>query len=204
MTLSSLLIFIPVYVLAVASPGPVVATVVTRTLGRGTKGSAAFILGLVAGDLTWFAAAGAGLTLLAQTYAPLFRAIQYAGAAYLLFIAWSIWHAPAKTLATDNDAPAESNLSAFLGAWFLTLGNPKTMVFFLSILPLVISPHQMSWLALVELALTASVLLSLVFCGYVLLASRARAMLRSTSALRAINRTTAGIMAATAFIVATR
>ena len=37
MTLSSLLIFIPVYALAVLSPGPGVAAVVARTLSRGPR-----------------------------------------------------------------------------------------------------------------------------------------------------------------------
>lgn len=204
MTLSSLLLFLPVYALAVASPGPAVAAIIARTLGRGTQGSLAFIFGLIVGDLTWFAAATFGLSLIAQTYAPMFQAIKYAGAIYLLYVAWTIWRAPVTTAEPTEAGRGNAGLSAFLGAYFLTLGNPKTMVFFLSIMPLVISPTELTPANVLELALICSIVLSLIFIGYVVLASRARRMLHSSRAIKAINRTTAGMMAGTALVVATR
>jgi threonine/homoserine/homoserine lactone efflux protein len=204
MTFFSFLLFVPVYALAVASPGPAVAAVVARTLGRGTNGVFAFILGLVAGDLTWFAAATLGLTLIAQGFAPLFHAIKIAGAAYLAYIAWTIWRAPALPVDVDTRPDGGSRFSAFLGAYFLTLGNPKTMVFFVSIMPLVISPSSVSWLVAIELGATIIVVLSAIFLGYVYMANRARQVFRSQRALRVINRFTAGMMAGTALVVVTR
>lgn len=204
MTLAALLLFIPVYALAAFSPGPAVAAMVARTLSRGTRGAAAFILGLIAGDLTWLVAASSGLGLIAQTYAPLFRAIQYAGAAYLLFMAVMMWRAEPAPPSEARDAEAGQGFSAFLAAFVLTLGNPKTMVFFLSIMPLVLSPDQLTPVAVAELALVCAVLLGVIFTGYVLLAARARRLFTSRTALRRINRGTAGVMAGTAAIVATR
>lgn len=203
MTLSSLLIFIPVYALAVLSPGPGVAAVVARTLSRGPRGAAAFILGFVAGDLTWLLAAVSGLALIAKTYAPLFRLIQYVGAAYLLYVAVMMWRTRPEALAT-TDAQSEGGWSAFLASYVLTLGNPKTMVFFLSIMPLVVTPEALDRVAIVELALTCAVVLAVIFSGYVALAARARRLFTSTEALSRINRATAGVMGCAALAVASR
>jgi len=41
---------------------------------------------------------------------------------------------------------SESAVAAFLGSLFLTLGNPKVMIFFLSIMPLVIRPEDIAFL----------------------------------------------------------
>ncbi|MCA1952127.1 MAG: LysE family translocator [Hyphomicrobiales bacterium] len=204
MMLSTLLVFVPVYALAVASPGPAVAAIVARTLGRGRRGSGAFIAGLVAGDLTWFATAVLGLTLVAQTYAPLFQAMKYAGAAYLLYMAWQIWRAPPAPPAEAAQTRGGGGFGVFVGAYLLTLGNPKTMVFFLSIMPLVVDPAAVTMTAALELALVIALVLSTIFLGYVLLADRARRLFRSERALRRINRGTAGVMAGTALVVASR
>ncbi|MCA0405816.1 MAG: LysE family translocator [Proteobacteria bacterium] len=203
MTLASLLIFIPVYALAVLSPGPGVASIVARTLSRGPRGAGAAILGFVAGDLTWLLAAVSGLALIAKAYAPLFRLIQYAGAAYLLYVAVQMWRAKPEALSAA-DTPAESGFSAFLSSYLLTLGNPKTMVFFVSIMPLVVTPEALSGVAVVQLALTCAIVLALIFSCYVALAARARRLFTSTKALARINRCTAGVMGCTALVVASR
>jgi threonine/homoserine/homoserine lactone efflux protein len=204
MTLSSLLVFIPVYALAVLSPGPGVAAVVARTLARGPRGAGAYILGFVVGDLTWLLAAVSGLALIAKTYAPLFRLIQYAGAAYLLYVAVVMWRTRPEALGTADEAGAQSGWSAFLASYVLTLGNPKTMVFFLSIMPLVVTPEALSGVAVAQLALTCSIVLALIFSFYVVLAARARRLFTSTRALLRINRFTAAVMGCTAIVVANR
>lgn len=205
MTLSAFLLFVPVYALAVASPGPAVAAIVARTLATGSRGALAFTMGLVAGDLAWFAAATLGLGLLAQTYQPLFTVVKYAGALYLIHIAFNIWRMPPQPVTeAEPAADGDRGFRAFLGAFLLTLGNPKTMVFFLSIMPLVVAPEQISLVTALEIATIIVVVLTAIFMGYVMLAARARRLLRSTAAIRRINRTTAGIMAGTAVVVATR
>jgi threonine/homoserine/homoserine lactone efflux protein len=95
MDLAGLLVFAVAYLMATASPGPGVAAVVARTLARGPGGSAGFIAGFVLGDLLWFSVAASGLALLAEAFAALFTALRYAGAAFLLFLAWKLWTAPA-------------------------------------------------------------------------------------------------------------
>src|SRR5215475_6328252 len=91
MTLTGLLLFSAAYATAVFSPGPGVAALVARVLARGLRGAPAFIAGFLIGDLVWFTVAATGLALLAQTFAMVFLAVKYAGAAYLLYLAWRLW-----------------------------------------------------------------------------------------------------------------
>ena len=135
---SALLIFAGVYLVAVATPGPGIAALVARVLGCGLKGVAPFIAGFAVGDLFWLAVAATGLAVVAHEFATLFVALKFAGAAYLLYVAWGLVRAPA---AVDLEAPPDrvaTGWRAFLGGFSITLGNPKVIVFFLSIMPLVV------------------------------------------------------------------
>ena len=95
MTLSSLLLFAAVYFAAVATPGPGVAALIARVLGQGLKGLAPFIAGYFVGDMIWLMLATTGLAVIAKTFASVFIAIKFAGAAYLLVLAWRMATAPA-------------------------------------------------------------------------------------------------------------
>ncbi len=204
MTWSGILLFTGIYLMAVATPGPGMAAVIARVMANGTKGIAPFLAGYVAGDLLWFTLAATGLALVAQTYAPIFVGIKYAGAAYLLYMAWRIWNAPVRAADVTALVSRESALQTFLGSLALTLGNPKVIVFFLSIMPLAVDIADMQPMVFAELALVITFTMTPVLLVYTLLADRARRLFRSQGALKAINRGTAGAMAGVAFTIAVR
>src|ERR1700691_3281247 len=189
MTFSSLILFAAVYFAAVATPGPGVAALIARVLGQGLKGVGPFIAGYFVGDMIWLTLAATGLAVIAKTFAGVFIAIKFAGAAYLLYLAWRMATAPA----VIGAAPTEA-----------TLGNAKVMVFFLSIMPLVVDVRTLSALALFELALVCGVVISSTLTLYALAANRARTLLRSTRAMRFVKRAARGLMAGVAVAVATR
>jgi threonine/homoserine/homoserine lactone efflux protein len=202
MTLSSLLLFAAVYFAAVATPGPGVAALIARVLGQGLRGLAPFIAGYFVGDMIWLMLAAAGLAVIAKTFASVFIAIKFAGAAYLLVLAWRMATAPAFMEAAPP--PATSGWRAFLGSLSLTLGNPKVMVFFLSIMPLVVDLRTLTALALVELVVVCAIVIFSTLALYALAANRARTFLRSTRAVRFVHRAAGGLMAGVAVAVATR
>lgn len=204
MDIAALLLFAGIYFVAVASPGPGLAAVIARGLGRGLAGGPAFIAGFVVGDLIWFAVAAAGLSVIATTFAPLFVAIKYAGCAYLLWLAWRIWNAPVAPAAIAARTGARGSAAAFLGSLALTLGNPKVIVFFLSIMPIVIDVERMTPLAFAELAAIIVVVITSVLTAALLLAHRARLLFQSEKAIRRMNRATAGMMAGVATVIAAR
>jgi threonine/homoserine/homoserine lactone efflux protein len=201
-SLYGLSVFCLVYALAVASPGPGVAAVVARSLARGSSGAPAFIAGFVIGDLVWFTLAATGLAALAQTAYALFVAVKYAGAAYLLYMAWRMWTSRADAIDTDKLDASQKSSRLFLGSLALTLGNPKTMVFFLALLPTVVKLETLTVAGFVEIAAVICVVLPLVLGSYVVAAVRARRLLRSPRAIRLVNRGGATAMAGAAVAVA--
>jgi threonine/homoserine/homoserine lactone efflux protein len=199
-----LLTFCAVYVLAVASPGPGVAAVVARSLSRGMHGAPAFIAGFLVGDLIWFTAAATGLAALAQTAYTVFLVVKYAGVAYLLYLAYKMWTSPARSVDEAAVETLQTPLKSFLGSLSLTLGNPKTMVFFLALLPTVVKLETLTVPAFLEIAGSIVLLLPAILSGYALLASRARRFFRNPRAVKIMNRSTGAVMATAAVAVATR
>ena len=203
MTPMALLIFAGVYALAVLSPGPGVAAVVARALATGHRRTIPFILGIVLGDLFWFGLVVSGLTVLAQNFYLVFAFIKYVGAAYLLYLAWKLWRAPAAAPEEQNYAKGEG-LRLGLAGFSMTVGNPKTMIFFLAILPQVVALEKMNGLTIIELCLLMAVILSAIMMIYAMLAAKARAFIASPHQMKLVNRTTGGVMAGVAVAVAAR
>src|ERR1700692_2237064 len=139
MSLYGLVTFCLVYFVAVATPGPGVAAVIAQGLARGSGGAPAFIAGFLVGDLIWFAGAALGLSALAQTAHTAFLLLKYAGAAYLLFLAYKLWSMPARPLSETGDGALDkSPWRVFLGSLTPPWGNPKPMIFFVALLPTVV------------------------------------------------------------------
>lgn len=203
MTLSGLLVYGLIYAISVASPGPGIAAVVARSLARGSRGAPAFIAGFLVGDLIWLTVAATGLAALAQTASPVFAAMKYAGAAYLLYLAWRMWTAPTgNNLNTQESDLSQTPSRLFLGSLTLTLGNPKTMVFFVALLPTVVHLETLSLAGFLEIAAVSAIVLPSILAAYVLVAVRARRLLQSPRAVRLVNRGSATVIAGAAVAVA--
>jgi threonine/homoserine/homoserine lactone efflux protein len=202
MTFYGFMAFCAVYSLAVATPGPGVAAVLTRSLAHGMRGAPAFIAGFLLGDLIWFAGASAGLAALAQRAQTVFLVVRYAGAAYLLYLAYRLWTAAPRPLeAIDVDA-SQKPLRLFLGSLTLTLGNPKPMIFFVALLPAVVQLQAFRLTDYLLIAVAITVILPLVLGGYAWAASRARRFFRKPNSIRLLNRGAGTAMAGAAIAVA--
>lgn len=204
MDLSALALFAAVYFVAVASPGPGMAAIVARGLGQGLAAAPAFIAGFVVGDLVLFALAASGLAMLARTFETAFLVVKYAGCTYLLWMAWRIWTAPVKSSEVRAAAGRVRAWPSFLGTLSLTLGNPKAIVFFASIMPLVVDLREMTPLIFAELGVVIVLVITPVLTAALLLANRARRLFTSEKALKRINRLTGGLMGGAALAIAAR
>ncbi len=196
-----------VYLAATATPGPGIAALVARVLGQGLRGIAPFIAGFVVGDLIWFGVAAMGLAVLAHQFSGLFQAIRLAGVLYLLYLARSMWRAPARPadvapVGRGSGGRGSGGWRVFAGSLSLTLGNPKVIVFFLSIVPLVVDFGSMNLASALEIAAAMICVLSAVLLTYALAANRARNLFRSSRAMKILNRGAAGIMAGAALAIA--
>jgi threonine/homoserine/homoserine lactone efflux protein len=121
-----------------ALPGPGTFALLTSTGKGGFRAGAAATLGLIVGDqvLLWLAVAGVA-TLLAANPA-LFKAVQVAGAAYLAWIGFKLLFARADG---SSGSPIRIEPRHYARqAFFITLLNPKAIVFYMAFFPLFIDP----------------------------------------------------------------
>jgi threonine/homoserine/homoserine lactone efflux protein len=203
MPLTGLIVFATALFVAAASPGPAIAALVARVLVRGTVGALAYMLGLAVGDVVWLTCAVLGLAFIAKTFAWLFLVLKYAGAAYLLYLAWRMWRAPAEI--SELETPrAERPFRLFVAALLVMLGNPKVMVFYLALLPNLIDLAGISAFGYAELVVVTFFVVTAVDGGYVLMALRARRLFANPLLLRWVNRGSGAVMAGAAVAVASR
>ncbi|HEX2147030.1 MAG TPA: LysE family translocator [Pseudorhizobium sp.] len=203
MTLATLLAYSAALFVAAAIPGPGMTAIVARALGSGFRPTFFMGLGLILGDLCYLTAVVLGLALVAQTFATPFLVIKYLGALYLVYIAWKLW--TSGLIAHDIEARRSAGIGmSFLSGLLVTLGNPKTMLFYVALVPTLIPLQDIDAGDYAILAGITFLVLLAVLIPYILLATQARALLRKPASLRTLNRSAAGILAGTAAYIAVR
>ncbi|TCL72144.1 LysE family translocator [Rhizobium sp. BK251] len=203
MTLAALIAYSGALFVAAAIPGPGITAIVARALGSGFRETFFMGLGLVLGDMMYLTAVILGLAYVAQTFTEVFLIIKIAGALYLGYIAWKLW--TAGLISTDVAArPSTSIGMSFLSGLLVTLGNPKTMLFYVALVPTLLDIRAIGVHDYALLLAATFIVLLVVLVPYMLLAVRARTLLRRPRALQALNRVAASILAGTAAFIATR
>jgi threonine/homoserine/homoserine lactone efflux protein len=201
---ANLLVFSVALLVAAASPGPGIIAVVARVLALGTRDALAFAVALAIGDVVWLTLSIAGLAVLAQTFHALFVAIRWIGAGYLVYLGWKMWTAPAITPQVADGTRAQNRTSMFLAGLTLALSNPKVMLFYLALLPVIVDLRNIGVLGYLELVLVTVAVLAIVLGSYIVLAGRVRTFFNSPRAIRLVQRGSAGIMMGAAAWLAAR
>ncbi|WLS03984.1 LysE family translocator [Shinella oryzae] len=203
MSLAVLLAYSGALFIAAIIPGPGITAIVARALGSGFRPTFFMGLGLILGDMVYLTAVILGLAFIAQTFTTAFMVIKIAGALYLGYIAWKLW--TTGLLPQDIEARRTTSIgTAFLSGLLVTLGNPKTMLFYVALVPTLIDLNAVG-LADYGLLLAATfIVLLAVLIPYIALASRARLLLKQPKALQRLNRVAASVLAGTAAYIATR
>jgi leucine efflux protein len=119
-------------------PGPGTFTLLTSTAKGGLRAGAAATVGLILGDqvLMWMAVAGVAALLNANP--GWFKAVQWAGAAYLAWIGFKLL----RVKMGESVSPVTIHPGHYIRqAFFITLLNPKAIVFYMAFFPLFIDPH---------------------------------------------------------------
>jgi leucine efflux protein len=121
-------------------PGPGNLALITSTSKGRVAGGLAATFGVIAGDqvLIWLAVAGVATLLTASP--KVFAAVQYIGAAYLAYLGFRMLIAKPGSAPILNIEPRRY----FQQAFFITLLNPKAIVFYMVFFPLFVDPtrHQ--------------------------------------------------------------
>lgn len=119
-----------------ATPGVDMAFTVASTLRGGWRQGVAAAVGIMAGCVLHTLAAAFGLAALLATSAEAFAVVKYAGAAYLLYVAWGMARAGLRPAAAVAEVKAPQSLWRTARQGFFTNAlNPKVALFFLALLP---------------------------------------------------------------------
>jgi threonine/homoserine/homoserine lactone efflux protein len=140
----SLWAFLLISIFVLVTPGPDTAVTIRNTLLGGRIAGVATAFGIALGQWIWALATSVGLVAILLASEPIFNAVRWAGAAYLIWLGVQTLRsamAPsprdAGSIATDlpGRRPRLSASAGFRQGLLSDLGNPKMAVFFASVLP---------------------------------------------------------------------
>jgi len=190
--------FLLTSLLVVLVPGTGVIYTISKGLSQDWKASLFAALGCTAGIFPHLIVSILGLTYILDLSARIFQVIRYAGALYLLYLAWGMWR-DSGSLKLETSLNQLQPGQVVVKAILINLLNPKLTIFFLSFLPLFLNPetgsisHQMIGLSAVFMLMTL-----LIFSLYGILASKLQILLQSSLAFRNVQRSFAVLLSAMA------
>jgi leucine efflux protein len=147
--------FVVAIIVFLAIPGPGNLALLTATGKGGVRAGMAATLGVMGGDqvLLWLAVAGLSAVLI--NYPGLYSTVKWMGAAYLLGLGYSLFNAKL------GDAPVLDMKPDhyFRQGLFITVLNPKAIVFYMAFFPLFVDPKiHLGLLTFAVMALTIAAL----------------------------------------------
>jgi threonine/homoserine/homoserine lactone efflux protein len=128
--------FVVAIIVFLAIPGPGNLALLTATGKGGVRAGMAATLGVIAGDqvLLWLAVAGLSAVLI--NYPGLYSTVQWVGAAYLVGLGYSLYNMKSGDAPVLNMKPDHY----FRQGLFITVLNPKAIVFYMAFFPLFVDP----------------------------------------------------------------
>lgn len=134
--LSNLLTFALASVALIALPGPTVLFVIGRSLALGRIGGFLSVLGNALGMVPVIAAVALGLGAIVTQSVVVFTVIKFVGAAYIVYLGvHAIRHRRAVAREIGVSVARKSNWRLLAEGSVVGVSNPKSMVFFVAVLP---------------------------------------------------------------------
>jgi threonine/homoserine/homoserine lactone efflux protein len=175
----SVLEFILTVLVLELTPGPNMAYLATLALDQGRRAGLLATAGVAAGLSVHAIVAALGLGVLISQSPLLYDLLRWTGVAYLLYLAWETWQSNAKERA---ELAASASASLFWRGFFSNVFNPKSILFFISVVPGFIQFDPSSSGLLVQAARLGAIYIAIataIHASIVLLASRLRPILVS-------------------------
>ncbi|MDQ8185718.1 LysE family translocator [Pelagicoccus sp. SDUM812002] len=172
------LLYLSIAAATVLIPGPAVMLTINNSIQRGLGKSLAGVLGIASAILLVAVISATSLGVILATSTKAFAVVKTAGALYLTYLGVKMWRANAKN-SNSTDANNKTPTRCFLEGFFISLSNPKAVVFFMSIFPQFINLSEAYLPQFTLLAVSFSVLVILIHTTYALSASLVKDKLSS-------------------------
>jgi len=182
--------FVAAIIVFLLIPGPGNLALITSTGKGGIRGGLAATSGLILGDQCLMWAAVAGVAALLAAYPTAFHLVQWLGAGYLAWLGLKMLRAKPGAAPILNIKPRHYLRQSF----FITLLNPKAIVFYMAFFPLFIDPARHQGLQTFgAMALTVAVLTFAYGLTMVLLTQHLAERLRASPRIAATLEKVAGV-----------
>jgi leucine efflux protein len=172
-------------------PGPGTIAILNATARNGVRAGMAAVVGTLVGDFIFMFAAAAGLAAIMRANPVIFQALQWFGAAYLVWMGIGLLRARVDS-AVQTEEPRKLPWMYFRQATAVSLTNPKVILFFVSFFPLFLKPQAS--ISTIGLMMAHVTLISLIYQGgLVVLGNRVASALKTLPSARKIATRLAGI-----------
>lgn len=193
MELATLLMFIPACLALNLAPGPNNLLSVSNATRHGFGAACGAGLGRLLAFAGMIALAASGLAVVLHASELLFYLIKVAGALYLFWLAWQLWHAGVAEQ-SDGAATKAGWLRLARQEFLVAAGNPKAILIFTAFLPQFVDlarPVAAQFMLLGSLFLLFELLAIAVYAA---IGSRLRGWFAQPRGRRLFNRTCAGLL----------
>ncbi len=182
--LNTFLLFAVASLALVATPGPDMLLIAARSGTQGRLAGFATYLGVAVGSFCHAIALAVGLSQLFLVVPYAYDAVRYAGAAYLLYLAWGAVTSTPHKISQRKAHKALGFAVMFRQGLFSNLLNPKVALFFLALFPQFVNPDAGAVaMQIMMLALVLNVIGLLVNGAVILMASGAGAFMTAGRSL---------------------
>jgi threonine/homoserine/homoserine lactone efflux protein len=198
------MVFAGVFAVSAAAPGADTMLILARSVAGGPRAAAPLAAGITIAKLVMLTAAAAGVSAAAATLGTMFVVLKIAGTAYLVWLGVRMWRrrSPAEAPPVGASTKVGPSRAAATGV-ALGLSNPQAIVFYVALLPAVITPGTGAGVYVI-LAVVLCVVMAAVSAVYITLGSRARHTAVSPTARRRANRVAGGLLISSGVLVAIR
>ena len=189
--------FLLVALLVELTPGPNMGWLALLSASEGRRAGFAATAGIGLGLAIIAAASALGLAQLAQASPVIFNLLRYAGAAFLLWLAWEAWGERREV----SPSAFQKNGSAakyFRRGLIINLLNPKAALFFIAILPVHVVANDSVAIQTAQLSIAYVAIATSIHITIVLLAGRAHVWLTTGPYAQLVRRGFAVMLAAIA------
>jgi threonine/homoserine/homoserine lactone efflux protein len=124
------------------TPGPGVLALVSISTSRGFAPCVPFSIGALLGDLIYLTLVILSIEVLSEQITSVLSLVRIIGALYLVYLGYLQWNAGAINF---NKKPLSNSYSREIFTGFIiSVTNPKVMIFYLSILPVLVDFNKVS------------------------------------------------------------
>jgi len=157
--------FLVTSLVVVLIPGTGVIYTISNGLFLGRRASIAAAFGCTAGIVPHLTASILGLSAILHTSAIAFQVVKYGGAAYLLYLAWTMWRETG-ALKFDSKPSGKGLWQITRRGFLINILNPKLSIFFLAFLPLFVATDSVS--PTMQMAFLSAIFMAMTFVIFVL------------------------------------